>query len=234
MAGHERIQLDVEDLVDGFKKGNKRFIESAEKKAPGVFKTRSKGQMPHTAVVECADSWVALGLITKTPFGRIFTITKNAANIVDAEDKDTAANATYALNHTPAVNLIVVNGHYDCGGIKGLDQMSSGKLEREVEEHLERALPALHFVESMIEKKKLPLEERHNAIVEANVLFGIASLHGIQAVREAAGRTIQIKGTIYDPFSGELHWGYPTLEKHGLVQTAQKHFQKLVAKRFER
>ena len=239
MTEHERTTFDVDRLVEEFKKGNERFIQSAETKAPGVFKTRSKGQTPHTAVVECADSWVALGLITKTPFGRIFTIAKNAANIVDASSKETASSATYALNHLPSVNLIVVNGHYDCGGIKGLDHLKgknrkTGKLEDEVESHLKRALPAMQFVDRRIMAKRLPREERHNAIVEANVLLGIENLMQIRAVREASGKRIKIQGTVYDPFTGKLHFNYPTLEKHGLVAEAREQFRERTRSRMMR
>lgn len=223
---------DVEQIISDFNRGNTIFITKAENKVPGVFESRTKGQDPHTLVVECADSWVGLGLVTHSPFGRIFTLTKNAANIVDHEEDSIAANATYALNHLPGINLIAVQGHYDCGGIKGLDDLGSSKLEPEVQAHLEKAKPALEIVEKMIAVGRIPSEDRHKAIVEANVLLQEQNLQNIRAVRSLVQKNaVQIRGSVYDPLSGKLHWGYPVLEKHGVVEEIRTEFRARAARK---
>lgn len=226
MSDHPRKKRDVAQIIDSYAAGNRKFIAKAENKRPGVFESRVKGQDPHTLVVECADSWAGLGQVTHTPFGNIFGLAKNAGNIVDHKEDSVLANATYALNHLPGINLIVVQGHYDCGGIKGLDALGSSKLEPEVQAHLKKALPALKVVDRMIREGKIPSEDRHTAIVEANVLLQEQNLQRIAAVRKLLqNKEVQMRGSVYDPHSGQLHWGYPTLEKHGLVEEVRSAFR---------
>jgi len=226
VSDHSRKKRDVEQIIGSYTAGNQKFIAKAENKHPGVFESRIKGQDPHTLVVECADSWVGLGQVTHTPFGNIFGLAKNAGNIVDHKEDSLLANAVYALNHLPGINLIVVQGHYDCGGIKGLDAIGSSKLEQEVQDHLRKALPALKIVDALIAQKKIPSEDRHNAIVEANVLLQEQNLLKIAAVRKLLqNKEVQIRGSVYDPHAGRLHWGYPTLERHGLVEEVRSAFR---------
>ncbi|MBI3588703.1 hypothetical protein HY095_05895 [Candidatus Micrarchaeota archaeon] len=228
MAHKPRMEFDVGEIISGMANGNARYRDKVNAAAPGFFASRARGQTPHTAVVECADSWVSLPAITRTPMGRVFTIAKNAGNIVDPLDAGTVANAAYALGHLPSVNLIVVNGHRDCGGIKGLDALGTGKVEPEIERHLRRAFPALRFVDRQIRDGKLPAEGRHNAIVEANVLLGEEMLGRIRAVREAIGHGfVAVRGTVYDPHTGILHLGFPTLEEHGLVGEGREFMRKV-------
>ncbi len=231
--GHKPVaRVEPAEIVGSFDAGNARFRKKVSAAAPTAFELNRAGQAPHTASVECSDSRVSVVQFTRMPFGRIFPIAKNAGNIV-GPDKNTVASTTYALNHLPkSISLILVNGHYDCGGIKSLDEIGTGNLEREIESHLKRALPAKRIVDRLIAEGKLPADERHYAIVEANVMLQEKNLLDIHAVREAVGsKEIEIRGSVYNPFNGKLDWGYPVLEKHGVVEQVRGHFKELANRR---
>ena len=89
-----------------------------------------EGQRPRAMVVSCCDSRVHVTSLFGADSGEFF-IHRNIANLVPPHTSDggqhgTSAAIEYAVSVLHVAHLIVM-GHSNCGGIKGCDEMCSGK-----------------------------------------------------------------------------------------------------------
>ncbi|MBI2445335.1 carbonic anhydrase [Candidatus Micrarchaeota archaeon] len=209
--------------VEKMKAGNENFVRLHGREYRLVH---SKGQQPSLIVMQCADSRDDLVTQAQLPPGYAFEMGVNAGNIINTEEASLVANIIYHLKHLKGQNrAYVVMGHYGCGGIKGLDEWEH--LEPEIAKHLRLALPAKEFVEKQLRNRRLNVSEetRHRMIVEANVLAQIRNLMSIQQVRSAVEqRHLAVMPVISDINTGELHFGLPTLQQHGLLEHAKAEF----------
>lgn len=222
--GEENTEpADPRPHVEIMRAGNVQYVQRHGKLHRGEL---SKGQQPSVIVIQCADSRDDLVAQANLPPGYAFAMGTNAGNIVDPDEPSTLANIIYHLRHLNGRNrAYVVMGHYGCGGIKGLDDLEH--LEPEIQDHLRLALPAKHFVDQHLSGRKLQVdaETRHRMVVEANVLAQIKNLMQIKAVRRAVElRQLSVIPVISDVNTGELHFGLPTLQQHGMLETAKTHF----------
>jgi len=100
-------------------------------KKRALFERLASEQSPQALFVGCADSRVALDLVTQTGPGDLF-VCRNAGNIVPAhgtgESDSVSASIEYAVCAL-GVRDIVICGHSDCGAMKAL-------LNPETVEHL--------------------------------------------------------------------------------------------------
>ncbi|VVB67700.1 Carbonic anhydrase [Candidatus Norongarragalina meridionalis] len=215
--------------------GNKKWVEKVHLRAPGELARMANGQEPHSAIIECADSRMHIVKSGGMHLGEIFTITQNAGNIIDRHDHGTSANAAYFIRHLLKTKpgeedregLVWVVGHYNCGGIKALDHLAT--VEKEIKKHLKKALPAKKFVDRAIRENNLEVseEDRHRMIVEANMLLQTANLMKVAYVKEAMKKgKLTIANAVYDVGTGELHKGFPTLDRYGLTEDAARWFMK--------
>ncbi|MBI5226468.1 carbonic anhydrase [Candidatus Micrarchaeota archaeon] len=205
------------------KTGNVNFVKRHGQEYRIVH---SKGQTPSLIVMQCADSRDDLVTQAELPPGYVFAMGTNAGNIINPKETSLLANVAYHLKHLKGKNrAYVVMGHYGCGGIKGLDELEH--LEPEIADHLRLALPAKEFVEGQLRNRKLnvSVETRHRMIVEANVLAQIKNLMSIKQVRSAVeSKQLAVMPVISDINTGELHFGLPTLQQHGMLETAKVQF----------
>lgn len=218
---HEKPRMPHQnETMKGLLEGNKRFRKEASRRDPGIFERTGAGQSPAVTIISCSDSRVSPHMIFDLLPGEGFLTTVNAGNIVDSKEDSLSASVTYPINHLGS-NLVLLIGHYECGGIKGLDSIGKGALEKDVEKHLKKALPAKNFVDS----HNVSESSRHKAIVEANVLLGLERLKHHPEVKKAlAEGSLELRGGVYDVKTGVFHEGYPTLERLGLVGKARDYF----------
>jgi carbonic anhydrase len=154
-----------------------------------------KGQAPQVLFIGCADSRAAPELITQSSPGDLF-VTRNVGNIVPpygSGQTSIGAVVEFAVLEL-AVRHIVLCGHTDCGGIRGLDQAVDWAGEPHIARWIEYARPA----KTQVEAGGLPDKDRHLATVRANVLLQLENLRSYDPVRagENAG-TLSLHGWVY-------------------------------------
>ncbi len=110
---------DVNKFISGFKRFQKDWLGPDA----GLFDKLKKGQSPCTIVIACSDSRVDPLFLTNSRPGDLFVV-RNVANLVppcepDAGHHGVSAALEYAVCHLEVDNIIVM-GHSQCGGIRGL------------------------------------------------------------------------------------------------------------------
>jgi carbonic anhydrase len=100
----------------------------------------------------------------------------------------------YAVRHLNVPHIIIC-GHTDCGGIKGLETALDAAAEPALTRWLEFARPARQAVDS---GPKLAEWDRHRAIVERNVVQQLHHLQTYPFVSAAlAADRLQLHGWVY-------------------------------------
>lgn len=109
--------------INGFISGFKRFQDNWLGSDKTLFDSLRKGQSPKAMLIGCSDSRVDPAILTDCAPGDLF-IVRNVANLVPPCAPDTgqhgvSAALEYAVCHLEVEHIIVM-GHSQCGGIKGL------------------------------------------------------------------------------------------------------------------
>jgi len=191
-----------------------------EKQTELLEKLASQGQSPEGLFIGCSDSRVSPECLLGIDPGDMFML-RNIANIIPPyKQHDTAITAVleYAVRHLHVPHLIIC-GHTDCGGIKGLDARLDAGHEPALTRWLEFARPAQQTVDAA---QNLSGYDRHKAIVEQNVvqqLRHIQSYPFIQAALEA--NQLELHGWVY--YLSECEMGYydPATNKFNLPETTR-------------
>jgi carbonic anhydrase len=94
------------------------------------YRHLAEGQHPRAMMISCCDSRVHVTSIFGADQGEFF-IHRNIANLVppyttDGGQHGTSAAVEYAVTVLKVAHVIVM-GHSNCGGIKGCDEMCSGR-----------------------------------------------------------------------------------------------------------
>lgn len=167
-----------------------------EKQAELLERLAQEGQSPEALLVACSDSRVFLETVLGASPGDLFML-RNIANIIPPygqRDMGTAAVLEYAIRHLQVPHLIIC-GHTDCGGIKGLDANLDSEAEPALAHWLEFARPAQQAVDS---DEKLGEGERHRKIVEQNVVQQLRHLQTYPFVMKALETDrLELHGWIY-------------------------------------
>ncbi len=154
------------------------------------------GQSPDAMFIGCSDSRVVPEALLGARPGDLFVV-RVIANVVPphiAGQYAVGAAIEYAILHLKVKHLIVC-GHTDCGGIKALDHPPAMTAEPSIAGWLKFARPAQKKVDGRGEAGG----NRHQAIVEENVLLQLENLQTYPAVRDALARQqIELHGWVYD------------------------------------
>jgi carbonic anhydrase len=110
---------NVESFISGFKRFQENWLGSDKT----LFNSLRKGQSPKAMLIGCSDSRVDPAILTDCAPGELFVV-RNVANLVppcepDAGRHGVSAALEYAVCHLQVEHIIVM-GHSQCGGIKGL------------------------------------------------------------------------------------------------------------------
>jgi carbonic anhydrase len=156
------------------------------------------GQQPAALFIGCSDSRVTPEQLFGLKPGEMFML-RNIANIIPpyAQTEIAIASVLEFAVLTLQVPHIIVCGHTDCGGIKGLDQHIDMITQPALSRWLSLARPAQHDVDR--QQHDLSPEERHEAIVEQNVILQLHHLHSYPIVQNALqAHTLTTHGWVYD------------------------------------
>jgi len=109
----------VDRLLAGFKGFRAQYYDQR----PELFESLKKGQSPKVLMIACSDSRIDPGFLTRSEPGELFVV-RNVANIVPPYEPDerhhgTSAALEFAVRDL-GVRHIVILGHSQCGGIRGL------------------------------------------------------------------------------------------------------------------
>jgi carbonic anhydrase len=194
-----------------------RLIEGVHKFRTDTFgnyrklfrKLSREGQNPHTLFITCSDSRVLAELITQSKPGDLFVV-KNIGNIVPpasvvGDTNSTAAAIEFAVENL-RVSDIVICGHSQCGAISAmLGDAPIGDNTPHLRDWLRLADPVVATLKKEYSHLKTA-EERHTALAEENVLFGLDNLHSYSCVQERVGDgTLQLHGWFFQIATAELY-----------------------------
>lgn len=168
-----------------------------EKQANLLRHLAEKGQTPQALFVACSDSRVTPEQLFGAQPGELFML-RNIANIIPPyvqTEIGTVSVLEYAVLHLQVPHIIVM-GHTDCGGIRGLDADLDMSREPALSRWLSLARPAQQEVD--FQQRDLSEEERHVAIVEQNVVQQLANIQSYPFVREALeADKLELHGWVY-------------------------------------
>lgn len=189
-------------LIEGFKRFKQRYF-GVDKVLYDSMKT---GQPAKTLMIACCDSRVDPAILTDCDPGDLF-IVRNVANLVPPCEKDqhhhgTSAAIEFAVKGL-GVESIIVMGHANCSGIKGLweseDLNDSQFIHRwvSIAQEAKDWVKANHMEASDVDKLK--------ACEQRAVLVSLRNLMGFDFVRERVeNNTLILHGWYFDLTAGEL------------------------------
>lgn len=191
----------INRLLDGFKS----FSDDKYRKDPkeAMKKLVEDGQDPDVLVIACSDSRSGPGTIFEADPGEIF-VGRHIAALVPPYDPErkgcaVAAEIEYAVN-TLHVDHIVVLGHTECGGVKGLvDGLKGGP----VGEWMQQADDVL----SRTRKKCGPAEPEQirKTAEKESIAWSVENLMTYPAVQKAVkDGKLKLHGWQFDMAKGSL------------------------------
>jgi len=122
----ERDSLTPDQIIEGMKRGNERFISGKAHQHDYLAQKRSSasGQFPAAVILSCIDSRAPAELILDSGIGDTFNA-RIAGNIAN---EDLAGSLEFACAAAGA-KVVLVMGHTDCGAVKGaIDNVNLGNL----------------------------------------------------------------------------------------------------------
>ncbi|MCP4428386.1 MAG: carbonic anhydrase [Chloroflexi bacterium] len=162
-----------------------------------LTKLAHEGQKPSALFIGCADSRVTPEQMLGARPGDLFML-RNIANIIPPyvqTEIGTVSVLEYAVLHLHVPHVIVC-GHTDCGGIRGLDVHLDMSKEPALSRWISLARPAQREVDFQMDD--LNPEERHVAIVERNVVHQLNNIRSYPFVREALeANQLELHGWVY-------------------------------------
>lgn len=181
-------------MIDQLLEGNRRFVENEFNRNLDYYRTIAQAQHPRVLWIGCSDSRVPEDMITGSRPGTIF-VHRNVANIVAFNDVNIAAIVEYAVAHLHIPDIIVC-GHYNCGGIKALDE---GVEENYIADWLLIAGGAKETVDRLARERSLTKAERLDLLTEENVRLQIKHLKNLSLVKNMhrKGDLPHIHGWVY-------------------------------------
>lgn len=187
--------MDIEQIF----KNNRSWVQKKLNLDAQYFENLSKGQNPEILYIGCSDSRVTAEELMGVDPGDAF-VHRNIANMVPNTDLSAMSVIDYAVTQLE-VKLIVVCGHYYCGGVKAAMQPADLGL-------LNPWLRNIRDVYRIHEKELNAIEneeERYKRLVELNVQEQCINVIKTAAVQKASKvREIAVHGWVFDIHSGKL------------------------------
>jgi carbonic anhydrase len=142
-----------------------------------------QGQFPTALFVSCSDSRIMPEQILGAKPGDFFML-RNVANIIPPYHQ-TEIGIVSALEFAVLylnVPRIIICGHTDCGGIKGLDSHIDMSQTPALARWLDVARPSQRDIDFSL--RGLSPEDRHLAIVERNVVNQLNNIQSYPFIRQ--------------------------------------------------
>ncbi|MFN8457425.1 MAG: carbonic anhydrase [Anaerolineae bacterium] len=170
--------------------------EFFETQAELLERLAKEGQSPYGLYIGCSDARVSPFRLLGSNPGDLF-ILRNVANIIPPyEQRELGITAVleFAIRRLQVPHLIIM-GHTDCGGIKGLDTQTEADPTSALSQWIEFARPAQQAVDAGPGLDDL---ERHRAIVEHNVALQLQHVQNYPFILEALeANRLELHGWVY-------------------------------------
>ncbi len=170
--------------------------EFFETQAELLERLAKEGQSPYALYIGCSDARVSPFRLLGSNPGDLF-ILRNVANIVPPyaqRELGITAVLEFAIRRLQVPHLIIM-GHTDCGGIKGLDAQVEADPTSALSQWIEFARPAQKTVDAGPTLAEL---ERHRAIVERNVVLQLRHVQSYPFIAEALeAHRLELHGWVY-------------------------------------
>ncbi len=207
---------DINKFIAGFK----RFQSDWLGPDASLFDSLRKGQSPSTMVIGCSDSRVDPLFLTNGFPGDLFVV-RNVANLVppcepDAGRHGVSAALEYAVCHLEVENIVVM-GHSQCGGIKGLMEGFCGCGDHSfIGNWVEIAQKAKERVLTELPGK--PAEMQASACERAAILLSLENLMTFPWLRERVERgDLTLHGWYFELQAGTLSGYSPSSRKFEII-----------------
>ncbi|KGM05963.1 Carbonic anhydrase [Methylophaga thiooxydans] len=189
-------------LLEGFKRFKQTYFGDDKK----LYASMKEGQPAKTLMVACCDSRVDPAILTDCDPGDIFTV-RNVANLVPPCEEDqhhhgTSSAIEYAVTALK-VESIIVMGHANCGGIKGLWESDDLNDSQFIHRWVSIAQEAKEWVKvhHATESNAVQLK----ACEQRAILVSLQNLMGFDFVRERVeAGSLRLHGWYFDLAAGEL------------------------------
>lgn len=189
-------------LLEGFKRFKQTYFGDDKK----LYASMKEGQPAKTLMVACCDSRVDPAILTDCDPGDIFTV-RNVANLVPPCEEDqhhhgTSSAIEYAVTALK-VESIIVMGHANCGGIKGLWESDDLNDSQFIHRWVSIAQEAKEWVKvnHATESNAIQLK----ACEQRAILVSLQNLMGFDFVRERVeAGSLRLHGWYFDLAAGEL------------------------------
>jgi len=178
---------------------NRAWAATMRRRDPAYFADLAREQHPRYLWIGCADSRVPANEIVGLHPGELF-VHRNIANVVVQSDLNGLSVLQYAVD-VLRVDLVVVCGHYGCGGVQAaLDDVEFGLIDnwlRHVQDVQHKHRDALDG---------LPAEVQARRLCEFNVIEQVMNVCHTTVVRHAweRGQNLAVHGVIYGIEDGLL------------------------------
>ena len=194
---------NVESFISGFKRFQENWLGSDKT----LFNSLRKGQNPKAMLIGCSDSRVDPAILTDCDPGELFVV-RNVANLVppcepDAGRHGVSAALEYAVCHLKVEHIIVM-GHSQCGGIKGLmDGICDCNADSFIGSWVSIAHPAKRQV--LDEFPDISAEIQYYACEKAAIMLSLENLMTFPWVRQRVeDGTLALHGWYFDLQAGTL------------------------------
>ncbi|GAA3995435.1 carbonate dehydratase [Hymenobacter fastidiosus] len=180
---------------------NRKWVESKLAEDSDYFNKMAKGQKPRYLFIGCSDSRVPASAITGTEPGEMF-VHRNIANLVVHSDMNLLAVVQYAVE-VLEVEIIMVVGHYGCGGVAAAVSNKQYGLIDNWLTHIKDVV-RLNETEFLRIRDK---EQQLRRLVELNVIEQVRNLASTNIIQNArkGPNPPDLHGLVYDIHDGLLH-----------------------------
>ncbi len=194
---------DIKDFIAGFK----RFQNGTLGPDTELFEELKQGQKPRALLIGCSDSRVDPAILTDCAPGDLFVV-RNVANLVppcesDASYHGVSAALEYAVCHLQVEHIIIM-GHSQCGGIKGLmDGICDSDAHSFIGKWVSIAQRAKERV--LLELPEKSAEMQVQACERAAILLSLDNLMTFPWLRQrVVDGTLKLHGWYFDLQAGTL------------------------------
>lgn len=192
----------TEKLIDGFQRFKRTYFGNDN----ALYASMKTGQPAKTLMVACCDSRVDPAILTDSDPGDLFTV-RNVANLVPPCENDqhhhgTSSAIEFAVKELQVENIIVM-GHANCGGIKGLWESNDLDDSQFIHRWVSIAQEAKDWVKTHHASE--PDTVQLKACEQRAVLVSLQNLMGFDFVRERIEKgMLHLHGWYFDLAAGEL------------------------------
>ncbi len=189
-------------LIDGFRRFKQRYFGDDQ----GLYESMKTGQPAKTLMIACCDSRVDPTILTDCDPGDLFTV-RNVANLVPPCENDqhhhgTSSAIEFAVKGLTVENIIVM-GHANCGGIKGLWESNDLNDSQFIHRWVSIAQEAKDWVKTHHSGDSDAVKLK--ACEQRAVLVSLQNLLGFDFVRERVEKgSLSLHGWYFDLTAGEL------------------------------